>query len=114
MRGVIHIFLLLLLVILFNKCGACAWNNCLCLQSKIICDETNVAAPRFTAYERKYISGLIINNKQAATILEECRDMPRLDYIQIKPNEDVDHDVIWEEGPSCPKPRCPGVKVICR
>ena len=101
----------ILLLTLIIESDACVWNDCLCLQSKIICDETNAPNPRFTEYERKFVNGLVISSKQAPTLLAECHDLPRLDYIVIKDQDDSD---IREAGPNCPKPRCQGVKVICR
>lgn len=102
---------LLILLIAAIGTDGCTWNDCLCLQTKIICDETNTAHPRFTEYERKYVNGLVISTKQVETLLAECVELPRLNYILIK---DQDDGGIREAGTNCPKPRCDGVKVICR
>ena len=93
------------------KSDCCVWNDCLCLQSRIICDETNTANPRFTDYERKFVNGMIISSKQAPTVLEECQELRRLKYIVIK---DQDDSGTQEAGPTCPKARCQAVEVICR
>jgi hypothetical protein len=97
--------------VLFVLCvvtHGCLWNNCLCLKTKIICDKTNQPAPSFSPYERKFVRALVISERQSATLVTNCGDLPRLEYVEI-----TDVTATNDGQQQCPHITCRGVKIVC-
>ena len=75
-------------------CKGCYINDCICLDSDIICQNVDEAAPIFTSAERFAVNTLYISAKQETWITTACGMFPRL----VK--------VVMLDGSPCPKDSC--------
>ena len=99
---------IVLLSVLCVVTHGCIWNDCLCTRTKIICDRNNRPDPSFSPYERQFVKALIISSRQVATLITNCADFRRLDYVEIKDLENGNNGY-----DQCPKTNCQGVTVVC-
>jgi hypothetical protein len=84
----------LLFVLLATVCNACYINDCICLNSDIICQNEDEAAPLFTSVERFAVNNLYMSQKQKEWIMSVCGMFTRL----IK--------VAMLDGSPCPQESC--------
>jgi hypothetical protein len=84
----------LVFILLATVCHGCYINDCICLNSDIICQNEDEAAPLFTSEERFAVNNLYISQQQKEWSMRTCGMFPRL----LK--------VIMLDGSPCPQEAC--------
>ena len=84
----------LLVLLPVSVVNACYVNDCICLNSDIICQNVDQAAPIFTSAERFAVNTLYVTSKQDEWMTRACGLFPRL------------RKVVMLDGSPCPRDSC--------